>query len=49
MFHSRGFDVNKIPKYDFTALDRFLDHLMNINLFPVIEFMGDIFPKNDVR
>lgn len=46
-FYSRGFDTNKIPSYDFTALDRFLDHLIiKIQLFPVIEFMGDLFPKN---
>ncbi|XP_055313832.1 alpha-L-iduronidase [Sitodiplosis mosellana] len=43
----KGFDANKIPTYDFSALDRFLDHLMEIKLFPVIEFMGDIFPKNE--
>lgn len=47
IFHSRGFNTNKIAEYDFTALDEFLDHLMEIHLFPVIEFMGDIFPKNN--
>lgn len=34
--------------YDFDAMDEFLDHLMEIHLFPVIEFMGDIFPKNNL-
>lgn len=43
----RGFHANKVPKYDFNALDKLLDHLMEIHLFPVIEFMGDIFPKNE--
>lgn len=45
-FHLRGFTTHKIPQYDFDALDTFLDHLMEIHLFPVIEFMGEIFPKN---
>lgn len=35
-----------MPEYDFDALDTFLDHLMQINLYPVIEFMGDIFPES---
>lgn len=34
--------------YDFDAMDEFLDHLMEIHLFPVIEIMGDIFPKNNL-
>ncbi|XP_031630457.1 alpha-L-iduronidase [Contarinia nasturtii] len=42
-----GFDINQVPKYDFTALDTFLDHLMEIQVFPVIELMGDIFPVKD--
>lgn len=30
--------------YDFSWLDVFIDHLMNIRLYPVIEFMGN--PSN---
>lgn len=41
----RGFDAHKLPEYDFKSLDDFLDHLNRIKLFPVIEVMGDIFPK----
>lgn len=32
--------------FDYTELDTFLDRLMKIELYPVIEFMGDIFPAN---
>ena len=31
--------INGNIEYDFKNLDSFLDHLMNIKLFPVIEFM----------
>lgn len=48
-FFSRGFDEHKTPKYDFTALDNFLDIIIEIHLFPVIEFMGNIFPRNNLH
>lgn len=47
IFYSRGFTAKRIPQYDFDRLDGFLDYLMEIHLFPVIELMGNIFPKND--
>lgn len=41
----RRFDGQR-PLFDFSELDTFLDRLMKIELYPVIEFMGDIFPAN---
>lgn len=41
----RRFDGQR-PRFDYTDLDTFLDRLMEIELYPVIEFMGDIFPMN---
>lgn len=43
----RSFSAHKIPEYNFDKLDKFLDHLMEIRLMPVIEFMSEIFPKQN--
>lgn len=44
----RGLNSHKLPEYDFETLDKFLDHLIRIKLFPVIEIMGDVFPNTFV-
>lgn len=39
---------NDIPFYDFSKFDLFLDHLIELKLHPVLEFMGnpsEIFTK----
>lgn len=39
-----GFDVHNRFRYDFSNLDKILDQLMAVKLYPVIEFMGN--PSN---
>lgn len=44
-FIHRGLGANNIPQYNFNVLDHLLDHLDKVRLLPIIEFMGNIFPR----